>query len=59
MNINELAAEITKQEGKLHSATHGDVREIFSLLSDFAFKHPVKFLCLFYKNGSRRAKVKR
>lgn len=60
MKPKELASYIAKHEGKKHSITIGDAREVVAILSDLIALEPFMtgdtYVHL-YKNGKRRLKA--
>lgn len=62
MNINKLASEIAKREGKKTQARIGEIREVLAILSDilheeFSARNFNTFANI-YNNGKRRSKTK-
>ena len=55
MKFKDLAADISKREGKKHQASHGDVLEILRLVSILIARDPSSLVALL-NNGVRHGK---
>jgi hypothetical protein len=60
MNMNQIAKEIAKREGRKSNANIGDIREILGILCDIFHEDRLGLLAVrMMENGNRRAKRKK